>query len=163
MAGKNVLPVGSLGLKHAPPANTPVGVLNAPGPPLEGPVVPPGSSQTAYTSVPTLPVAKGLTDARSPAESPLPLESTPPDWRVTDCPVCARKTDWTWNPFTKVLTKRLSDLIPGIWYAREIANLCRTSRSEFPQSSFRRLVSCERRGFSKLVKNSLVELSSVCE
>ena len=61
------------------------------------------------------PDTKGLTDARSPAESPLPFESTPPDWRVTGCPVCARKTEPMLNPLTRVLTQRLSDLTLGTW------------------------------------------------
>src|SRR4029077_1036656 len=77
IAGKKVPPFGSDGSKHAPPDETPVGVAKAPGPPLDRPTAPPGSSPNANTSEPVRVVAKGFREARSPAESPLPFESSP--------------------------------------------------------------------------------------
>src|ERR1700722_206413 len=111
MAGKNCCEPGVLALnaelKHAPPLATPVGVLNAPGPPLENAVVPPGISQTAKTSEPVRPTPCGLKTTRSPAVSPLPLESTA-DCRVIGWPDCARNTEPIWKPLTKVFTNALS-------------------------------------------------------
>src|SRR5438552_17697639 len=90
IAVKKVFPVGSEGSKQPPPEATPVATLNAPGPPLDWPTVQFGSSQSAKTSDPARPEAKGLTDARSPAVSRLPSESihAVPGGRDTGYPLC---------------------------------------------------------------------------
>src|SRR6266571_752032 len=113
MAGKIVFPVGSLGSKHAPPEATPVGVVNAPGPPFDIPVTPPGNSHTAKTSEPVLPLPNVLNTNRSPAESPLPLASRP-DCNVTGWPVWVRNTDPNWYPFRTAFSQPLSVFAFGI-------------------------------------------------
>src|SRR5262249_4739951 len=120
---KDGFPVGSVGSKHPPPAATPVGILNAPAPPLDNPVAPPGNSQTAKTSAPAPTVPKGFSEARPPAVSTFPLESIPalPDCSVTGCPVWARYTAFTSYPLSKALSNRLSDVVRGTSYNAERA------------------------------------------
>src|SRR5579862_76977 len=97
-------------------------------------VAPPAPSlQTGLTIEPVLPTPAELKMVRSPAASPLSLESTA-ESGVTGWPDCARYVPLNSQPCASVRTKACSLLMFGTSYTQVTANLLGKSRAERPRS-----------------------------
>src|SRR5215467_10731703 len=126
-------------------------------------VAPPAPAlHTKLTVLPVRPTPEGLMIVRSPAESPLALESTP-DKGVTGWPDSARYVPPHSHPWASALTNAWSVRTFGISYRNESANLCLMSRADKPRSAAKSKPSCARRGFTRLLNSSLVALSMFLE
>src|SRR5450631_1898842 len=111
-------------------------------------VAPPAPSlHTGLTIDPVKPTPAGLKMVRSPAVSPLSLESTP-ERGVTGWPDCARYVPLHSQPFATPLTNRCSLRMFGKSYTQVIANFCGRSSADRPRSFGKLNPSCERRGFT---------------